>query len=68
MDYVSQPKYKSPYFWAGIVSILLIVMGNYGLYDVIKMPEGTVRLIIDLFFTAIGWFGVWNDSGNKNKF
>jgi len=65
---VSQPKWKSKYFWAAIASLVAFILGNYGLYDYIGLTNETFRTLVDLIFVAITALGVWNDSGNAEEY
>lgn len=64
----AQPKWKSKIFWAGILSLLIALAGQFGLWDVIGMTNETAQNIADTVLTLIGMFGVWNDSGNATEY
>lgn len=63
-----QNRFKSKIFWVGVFSILCLLMGNYGLYDLIAMPEGTFKTVVEtglnLIFGAGGIIGTANDPTN----
>ncbi len=65
---VPQPKWKSKYFWAAIVSVIAFILGNWGLYDAIGLTSETFQRMCDLVFTAITALGIWNDAGNKEEY
>lgn len=61
---ISQPKWKSKYFWYAMVAIAAFVLGNWGLYDFIGLTNETFQQLCNLIFAAVTALGVWNDSGN----
>jgi uncharacterized membrane protein len=65
---MKQSRYKSKIFWLGVLSILFLLMSNYGLYDVIQMPEGTFREIINTLCVMFGVFAVGNNPTDKEHF
>lgn len=65
---ISQPKYKSKYFWTAIASLVMFVLGNYGLYDAIGMTNESFKTFVDLVFVALTALGIWNDAGNKLEY
>jgi len=65
---MNQSRLKSPVLWTGLASIVFLIMGNYGFYDVIGMPEGTLRAIVDTIFGIAGIVGVTNNPTDKVKF
>ena len=58
---MTQNRFKSKVFWTGIVSIILLIGGNYGLWDVIGMTSETFKILADLIFGALGAIGVFNN-------
>lgn len=64
---VSQPKWKSKYFWLAIASLVSFFLGNYGLYDAIGMTNESFQKFLDLLFVALTALGIWNDSGNAGE-
>ena len=61
-----QNRFKSKVFWAGIVSIIILVGGNYGLWDVIGMTSETFQTLANLVFAALGTIGVLNNPTDPN--
>lgn len=64
---VAQPKYRSLYFWTGIVSLVMMLMGNFGLYERIGISEGFIRDFTNALLTFLASVGVFNDSGNATQ-
>lgn len=62
---MKQNRFQSKVFWIGVASIIFLLMGNYGLYDLIGMPEGTFKTIVEtglnLVFSAGAVIGVGNN-------
>jgi len=63
-----QNRLKSPVLWAGIASIFFILAGNYGLYNLIHIPEGSIRTIVDILFGIFGMGAVANNPTNLKGF
>jgi uncharacterized membrane protein len=63
---ISQDRLKSPVLWAGVVSVIVLLMGNYGLWDFIGMTEPVFKNLADLLLVVLGLLGVINDPTNKS--
>ena len=59
---ISQPKWKSKYFWLAIVSLVIFVLKTYFNYEIPKVDE-----LINLVLVALSALGIWNDSGNAES-
>ena len=62
----TQNRFKSKVFWTGIVSIILLIGGNYGLWDVIGMTSETFQTLANLVFGVLGAIGVLNNPTDSN--
>ena len=62
----TQNRFKSKVFWAGIVSIIVLVGGNYGLWNAIGMTSETFQALANLIFGALGALGVLNNPTDSN--
>ena len=60
----TQPKWKSKIFWTAIASVVLMILGNFGLYDKIGITSEFAQGIINTIFAAAAALGVWNDSSD----
>ena len=63
---MTQNRFKSKVFWVGIVSIIVLVGGNYGLWDVIGMTSDTFQALANLVFATLGAIGVLNNPTDAN--
>ena len=63
---MTQNRFKSKVFWVGIVSIIVLVGGNYGLWDVIGMTSETFQALANLVFATLGTIGVLNNPTDAN--
>jgi uncharacterized membrane protein len=61
---IAQDRLKSPVLWMGIASIVILLMGNYGLWDAIGMSEPIFRQLVDLILVVLAGFGIVNDPTN----
>jgi uncharacterized membrane protein len=52
---------KSPVLWTSIASLVIILMGNYGLWDYIGMSEGVFRETINGILAVAVALGVVNN-------
>lgn len=59
---------KSPVVITGIITVILITMSNYGLYDYIGMPEGTVRDIINILLGLLNIVAIGNNPTDKENY
>lgn len=64
---VTQSKFKSKLFWVGIISIFMLLGGNYGLWDLIGMTSETFQTLANLVLGTLGIVGVVNDPTDPNK-
>lgn len=65
---MSQNRLKSKVVWAGLVSLLMIIMGNYGLYDRIGMKSDVFQAVTNSVLTLLVGFGVLNNGTDPDHF
>ena len=65
LNYSTQNRFKSYVFWIGIVSILMLIMSNYGLYDAIGMTSEIFKTLVNLVFATLASIGVLNNPTDK---
>lgn len=63
-----QSRLRSKVMWISIISSLALLAGEWGLYDVFNINEGTIRHTIDFIFLVLTAFGVLNDPTSKDSF
>lgn len=64
---MEQNRFKSKVFWVGVVSIIILLGGNYGLWDVIGMTSDTFQSLANMIFGALGAIGVFNNPTDSNN-
>jgi len=62
-----QNRLKSKVFWMGIVSIILLVGGNYGLWDAIGMTSDTFQAIANGILSILTAIGVFNNPSDSES-
>lgn len=62
----TQNRLKSKVVWLSIVSILLPIIGHFGLYEKVDITQEQTQLIIDAVFAILTTLGVLNNPTNKN--
>ena len=65
---MKQNRLKSKVVWAGLVSLLMIIMGNYGLYDLIGMKSDVFQTVANSVLTLLVGFGVLNNGTDPDHF
>lgn len=63
----TQPKWKSKYFWAALGSLVLLILGNWGLFEVVGLTSDAAKAIIDAALVAATALGVFNDSSDATN-
>ncbi len=57
----TQSRWRSPYLWVSIASIVAFILANYGLYDLIGLNAESFRTLINLLLGAAATLGVINN-------
>ena len=65
---MKQNRLRSKVVWAGLVSLLMIIMGNYGLYDLIGMKSDVFQAVTNSVLTLLVGFGVLNNGTDPDHF
>ena len=65
---MTQSRWLSKYMWAAYVSLAMLILGNYGLYDLIGMDSNVFQRLMDLVFIVITGYGVGNNPTDKEKY
>lgn len=58
---MTQERLRSKVLWLGVISLVMLVMGNYGLYDAIGMTSDTFKAMADLVLGIFVTLGVVNN-------
>jgi uncharacterized membrane protein len=64
---VSQPKWKSSYFWAAIVAQVLSIIELSGLSKKWGLDLGTIGTVVASLLQLLVLLGIINDSGNAKE-
>jgi len=64
---MTQNRFKSKVFWMGIVSIIVLVGSNYGLWGAIGMTSETFQTLANLILATLGVIGVINNPTEKTS-
>lgn len=63
-----QSRLKSKAAWLAVASLLGFILGNYGLYDKIGLTNETYQTLVNLIFTVLAAFGIFNNPTDSEKF
>jgi uncharacterized membrane protein len=63
-----QNRWKSKIVWASTFSLLLVILGNVGLYEVIGITEEKLRMVINDILSILVLLGVLNNPTDAEKF
>lgn len=62
-----QSRLKSKVLWASLASALLLLLGEWGLYETIGIKQEVIQHTIDFALLCLTGFGVINSPDNKNS-
>ena len=58
---MTQERLRSKVLWVGVIALVMLVLGNYGLYDAIGMTSDTFKAMADLILGILITAGVVNN-------
>lgn len=61
-----QSRLKSKVLWVGLTSALLLLLGEWGLYETIGIKQEALQHTIDFILLCLTAFGIINSPDNKN--
>jgi uncharacterized membrane protein len=61
-----QNRLKSKVLWIGLTSALLLLLGEWGLYETIGIKQEVIQHTIDFILLVLTGFGIINSPDNKN--
>lgn len=64
----NQNRFKSKVLWVTLTSALLLLLGEWGLYEVIGIKQELIQKTIDFILLCLTSFGIINSPTNKNSF
>lgn len=62
-----QSRLKSKVLWVGLTSALLLLLGEWGLYETIGIKQDLIQHTMDFVFLCLTGFGVINSPDNKDS-
>lgn len=64
----NQNRLKSKIVWTTSLSLILLVVGELGLWNKIGIEESNVKIIIDSILSILVMFGILNNPTNEDRF
>ena len=65
---MSQNRFKSKVVWISVISLIILLFGNYGLYDILKIDESTLEKMLNTILSILIGFGVINNPTKGDEF
>lgn len=65
---MTQSRWKSSVVWTTIVSLIVILIGNYGLWEYIGMDSEVFQKVANLILSILVMVGILNNPTNKEGF
>jgi uncharacterized membrane protein len=63
-----QNRLKSKVVWSTVAGLILMIIGELGLWDKIGIQQDNIRYIIDSTLTILVLFGILNNPTEKGSF
>lgn len=63
-----QSRFKSKVVWTTVISLLLLIVGEFGIWEYSGIAESNVRLVIDSILSILVIFGILNNPTDEDKF
>lgn len=63
----SQNRFKSKVLWSTIASALLLLLGEWGLYEAVGIEQELIQHTIDFILLCLVGFGIINNPSDKNN-
>lgn len=64
---MTQSRLRSRVLWAAVAALLVLLMGNYGLYQYIGMTEEVFKTVIDMVLGILVLLGIINNPSDADK-
>jgi uncharacterized membrane protein len=65
---MTQSRWKSKVLWTTLIALIVLVGGNYGLWDAIGMTSETFQAAADLILAAAITLGLINNPSDAEKY
>ena len=66
-DIMKQNRFKSKVLWVTLISALLLLLGNWGLYEKIGIEQELIKQTVDFILLCLTGFGIINSPDNKGE-
>ena len=63
-----QNRFTSKVVWLSVISMILLILDRFGVYEKIGITQDSIRIIIDGVLCILVLFGVLNDPNNAEGF
>lgn len=64
---MTQNRLKSKILWTGLVSLIVLIGSNYGLWAWINMPQETFQTATDIILSVLIGLGIINNPSDSEK-
>ena len=65
---MTQSRWTSKVVWTTIIALVVLLGGNYGLWDLIGMTSETFQTAANLILTVLVTVGILNNPADAEKF
>ena len=64
---MNQKKWQSKPLWVAVGALIMLLMGNYGLYALIGMDAETFKAMFELILSIAVLYGIINNPNDSEK-
>jgi uncharacterized membrane protein len=68
MENNMQNRLRSKVVWLSAISLILLILNTFGVFDKIGTDETSVKVVIDSFLSILVLFGILNDPRDPKNF
>lgn len=65
---MKQNRFLSKAAWVAVAALIGFILGNYGLYDKIGLTNESYQTLVNLIFSALAAFGIFNNPTDEKNF
>lgn len=66
--YDNKQRFKSKVVWLSVISLILIILNTFGVFEGIGITETEQKIIVDSFLSILVLFGFLNNPTDKENF
>lgn len=67
-DTCTQSRYRSKAAWASLFALVGLLLGTFGVYDMIGISGTQYQTIVDMLLSCLVAFGILNNPTSKDTF